>query len=576
MRIPQFHNFGETVMHRFVLLAALILICTVGWADDQSEIRQALVGGDVPQLTSPAFPRPEYFRQLIARPFRYTLEAPKSLRELAQDGKLNLTVNDVVRLVVQRNTTVWLARLDVQTSAVAVLRSQAPFDPRFTGSFNSARAIQPASSDLEAGRDSLETHSLTQSARFSYDQSFASGTNYTATFTGGKLATNNRYTRLNPSITSAFGFTAYQPLLRNRGFFIQKAPIVIARINQQVSRGRFEQTLTETVQSALNQYWNVVQARENLVVLRNSLALSQKSYERDKRALELGALPPLDIFRSEAEVASRKVAVTTAEFRLQQEEDSLRRLIAADIDPDVRNLPLNLMDPPLPPGTLLSMEREAAIERALRSRPEMVNLHRQQAVNDITVRQAANSLKPDLRLTGSYTSSGLGRTYDPAGLLMPGGLGDALSEVFGFGKPTYGFGLTLNLPIRSRQAQADLAAAQIASRRDQYQERDLQQFVTLEVLNAVSQLEQSKANIAGATAARDLAKKNEEAEQRKYDLGASTIFFVLDAQQRASDAETQLLAARIAYRKAVIALQRTTAELLPEYNVVIDDALALK
>jgi outer membrane protein TolC len=85
-----------------------------------------------------------------------------------------------------------------------------------------------------------------------------------------------------------------------------------------------------------------------------------------------------------------------------------------------------------------------------------------------------------------------------------------------------------------------------------------------------------KANIAGAIAARDLAKKNEEAEQRKYDLGASTIFFVLDAQQRASDAETQLLAARIAYRKEVIALQRTTAGLLPGHNVVIDDALASK
>lgn len=555
---------------RRAFLFVLLFAAVVGWADDQSEVKTALVGGNVPQLIAPSFPMPGYFRQILTRPIRYTIQAPGTLRELAQDGKLNLTVNDVVRLVVQRNTSVWLARLDVENSAVAVLRSQSPFDPRFSSSFNSSRATQSTYTRLEASKQ------LGQSARFSYDQAFASGTSYTVSFTGGKTSSNNQFATMNPAITGVLGFTVAQPLLRNRGFFTQKAPIIIARINQQVSRGRFEQTLTDTVQQALNQYWNVVQARENLAVLRNSLALSEKSYARDKRALELGALPPLDIFRSEAEVATRKVAVTSAEFRLQQEEDSLRRLIAADIDPDVKGLPVNLMDPPLPPGTLVSIQREEAIEQALRSRPELVNLHRQQAINDITIRQAANGLKPDLRLTGNYTSSGLGGHTYTDGILFPGGFGDALGEIFDFSKPTYGFGLTLSFPIRSRSAQAEMAAAEIARRRDQYQERDLQQSITLEVNNAVSSLEQSKANIAGATAARDLAKKNEEAEQRKYDLGATTIFFVLDAQQRASDAETQLLSARISYRKAVISLQRTTAALLREYSVVIDDALALK
>ncbi len=91
--------------------------------------------------------------------------------------------------------------------------------------------------------------------------------------------------------------------------------------------------------------------------------------------------------------------------------------------------------------------------------------------------------------------------------------------------------------------------------------------------NAINRLEQSKANIAASTVARDLARKNQEAEQRKYDLGATTIFFVLEAQQRASDAETQLLAASVAYKKAVVAVSRTTGTLLDENQVLIEQAL---
>jgi len=527
-------------------------------------------GADQPRLTVPLFPSPTYFKQAFARPAKYRLEAPGSLKDLVQDGKLTLAVRDVVRLVVQRNTSVWLARLEVQAAAPPVLRAQAPFDPRITSSFTSSRAAQPTSTQLEA------TSQLTQQARFTYEQTFTSGTTYTVSINSSKTASDNRFVFINPAISSNMTFTLSQPLLRNRGLYIQRAPIVIARINEQVSRGRFEQQLTETLQAAINQYWTVVQARENLAVLRNSLELAEKSYARDKRALELGALPPLDIFRSEAEVATRKVAVSTAEYQLRQQEDGLRRLIAADIDPAVRSLPLNLTDPPLPPATVESVNAEEAVEQALRRRPELENLRRQQAVDDISIRQALNALKPDLRLTGSYLSSGLGGNFLRDGLLYTGGLGDALSQVFGFDKPTYGFGLFLTLPIRSRQAQADLAVAEIQQRKNLYQERELQQQIALEVRNAINQLEQSKANITAATAARDLARKNQEAEQRKYELGAATIFFVLDAQQRAADAERELLSARIAYKKAVVAVQRATATLLQQNNVLVDQALAIK
>ncbi len=528
-------------------------------------------GAEQPRLAAvPFFPSPAYFKQVFAHPRHYTLEPPRPLKDLVEEGKLRLGVRDVARLVVQRNTDVWLARLDVEASGPAVLKAYSPFDPKFTSSFFSTRSIAPTFTQLEASTQ------LSQQLQFGYEQSLPSGTGYRVSFNGFKSASNNQFVFLNPAIRTSLGFSVFQPLLRDRGFFAQRAPIVIARINQQVSRGVFEQKLNDTLQDAINQYWNVVEARENLAVLRNSLALAEKSYARDKRALELGALPPLDIYRSEAEVANRKVQVTTAQYQLKLQEDALRRMIAADLDSGVRSLPLDLVDPPAPPIAAQTLDADEAVERALRSRPELDILRRRQAIEDVNVRLALNSLKPDLRLGGNYSSSGLGGNTFQDGRLLAGGLGDALSQLFDFRNPTYGFSLTLNLPIKSHQAQADLATAEIARRKNLYQQRELEQQIALEVRNAVNRLEQAKANIAAATAARDLARKNLEAEQRKYELGATTVFFVLEAQQRASDAEVQLLAASIAYKKAVVAVQRTTNMLLAENNVVIEQALAGK
>jgi outer membrane protein TolC len=512
------------------------------------------------------FPSPNYFRNAFAKPNPVTVSLPGTLRDLVQDGKLRLSIGDVARLVTARNTQVWLARIEVLASEPAVLRATSPFDARFTGSFNTSRASSPTFTALDA------TTQLTQNTQFNYQQQFTTGTSYSVGFSGVKNASNNSFVFLNPSIRTVLNLGFSQPLLRNRGFFVQRAPVVIARITQQVSRSRFEQTLAEQLQAAENQYWDTVQARENLAVLRNSLALAEKSYERDKRALELGALPPLDIFRSQAEVANRRVQVTTAEYQLKQQEDALRRLVAADLDPAVRNLPVDLVDAPgaMPPSESVNMEE--AVELALRRRPELDILRRQQEIEQTNVRVAANSLRPDIRLGGNYASSGLGGNSG----LITGGLGDALRQMLDFNSPTYGFSLTLNLPVRNRQAEADLATAEIAQRRNLYQQREMEQQLILEVRNAVNRLEQSKANIAGSRAARDLAVKNLEAEQRKYELGATTIFFVLEAQQRASDAETQLLNSTVAYQKAVTALHRSTGALLDERRIVVDQALAVK
>jgi outer membrane protein TolC len=154
--------------------------------------------------------------------------------------------------------------------------------------------------------------------------------------------------------------------------------------------------------------------------------------------------------------------------------------------------------------------------------------------------------------------------------VVPGGFGDALNQLFRFDVPTYQFGLTLTLPLRDRAAQADLADALVRKKLDTLRARSLEQQVRLEVLNAISQLESAKAGVQQARVALEFAQKDFEAEQKRYDLGVSILYFVLEAQTRLTNAQSTLVTQTIAYRRALLNLLRVTGQLLDERGIVVN------
>ena len=523
-------------------------------------------------LSAQTFPTPNYFRRVVLRPVPPAqIPGPEGLKDFVAGGKLRLTLDDAIQLTLKNNTDVRINQLNYENSQFAVKRAYAPFDPLFTGSFNANRSTSPSTTTLAGAAVSS---SLSQQTQFNYVQAFQTGTQYSVGFSASKFATNSSFATFNPSISSAMNFSVTQPLLRNRGLFPNHAPIVIAQRSRKQSRATFEVQVNDSVQRAIDQYWGVVQARDNLIVLRKSLELAEATYAQNKRALELGALPPLDIYRSESQVATRRVSVIQAEYQLKQLEDDFRRTIGADLDPYFRVLDLDLVQPAEPSGELLVMDSQEALQRALEKRPELESLRQQLANDDTSVRLAHNSLQPDLNLSAFYSSSGIGGNQvnpTPPPAVFHGGLGDALAQLSAFDFPGYGFTVRLNLPIRNRSAEADMGSAMISKRRDLYTLRQREQAITLEIRNAVHQLEQAKLSMAAAKIARDLGQKNLEAEQRKYELGVQTIFFVLDAQTQLASAEQGLLQAQVSYQRAVAAVERGTGTLLDRFRIHLAD-----
>ncbi len=516
------------------------------------------------------FPQPSYFQKFFVKPNRNIQIAPvPTMDQFVVNGKLRLSLADAIQLTLENNTDIKLNQLQLDVARFNLNRTYGPFDPVLTSQFSPARSTSPATSTLQ-GANTLS--SLSQSFTSGYSQLFQSGTLYNVSWNANRSATNSSFATLNPSITSALSVSLTQNLLRNRGFFANRAPIVIAQRNLKQTRSNFEAAVMDSILRAINQYWDVVQARESLKVTQVALDMAEATYKRNKRELELGALPPLDIYRSESQVAQRKLQLIQAQYSLKQLEDEFRRTIGADLDTRLSVLDLELTESSVPGADMETVDVVAAIQQALQSRPELDALRQQEANDDTNIQLAHNNLQPDLSVSSFYAMNGVGgnQLSSASGtpvVISTGGLGDALDQLGSRNFPGYGMTVSLRLPLRNRSAEADLGNALVSKRRSMYQVRRQEQQITIDVKHAVDQLEEAKLSVAAAKLARDLAEKNLQAEQRKYELGAETIFFVLDAQTQLSSAEQSLVQAQISYQRAVAQVDRVTGQSLAKNHI---------
>ena len=495
------------------------------------------------------------------------LGEPAHLKSFVVDGKLRLSLRDAIVLTLETNSAVRIQETQVESLKFALLGAHAPFDPVLTALYNVNSSSSAPFTQLQGTGASSTFISTTQNAQFNYTQTFETGTIVQAGLNSNNNYANSSFYLFNPYITSTLNFQFTQPLLKNGWVFANRAPLTIARRNLQQSQATFVAEVNTNVLQTVTQYWAVIEARGNLDVARSSMDAAEVTYKRDKRALELGALPPLEIYRSESQVASRRVQVIQSEYTLKQAEDALRMTIGTDQDPYFQALDLELTERPEPGGDLRTIDASSALQLALTKRPEFDAAQAALANDETRIRLAHNHLLPDLDLSGQYISNGLGGTqFNDAGHKTTS---SSLNQLFGFTYPTYTAQLSLTLPIKNRAAKAEMGTALVSRRNDLYNQRQIREQVTLDVSNAVHQLEQAKLSIAAGKEALDLAQKTMAAEQRKYDLGSEPIFFVLEAQTELASAQLGLLQAEVNYQLAVAGVDHATGELLEPYHLQI-------
>jgi outer membrane protein TolC len=417
--------------------------------------------------------------------------------------------------------------------------------------------------------------SLSQPANFSFAETLPSGMQYSVGYAASKSTTNSSFATLNPSLSSALSVNVTQPLLRNRGASVNRLNLMMARSRYGIADSTLKNNLIQLVNSAENAYWDVVQARENLRVALSARKLAVDSLALSQKELDLGAISPLDIYNPQQQLANAELTVSQARFSLTQAENALRKQMGADLDPDIRRIPLELTE-----GVEIAVDSEPLdgekhVARAIAARPDLKAALQSLDTDDMQIRQAKNEILPNLSLTASYTTQGVGGDVytgivgGPGGPSIPGGFGDSLSQMFGFGYPAYSFGLNLSLPIRNRAATADMADALVQKKRDALTVRNNRQAIRLSVLNAVSNVESSKESLKLALVARDFAAKYLDAENQKFQLGSEPMQFVLQAQTQLSQAESAVVQAAVGLRRNLLNLLTQTGELLDERGIAI-------
>jgi outer membrane protein len=518
---------------------------------------------------------PESFSTLLTKQVKSgKLSPPEHLKDYVIDGKLRLGLQDAVRLALENNSAIRIEETQVEAQKFALLGAFKPFDPLLQSIVNINRYSYSGYTQLQGVGDtsSAPLNTLSQTYQVNYTQTFVTGTNLSAGLSSNRSSTNSQFYFLNPYVNSAVTLQFTQPLLRNGWRFANTAPILIARKALQQSHAGFEAQVNDAILQVITQYWSVVQARGTSDVEHRSLDLAETSYQHDKRALELGALPPLDIYRSQSEVAARRLQAIQSEYVLKQAQEAFRLTIGADQDPTFAALDLDLTEKPEPAGEVEDIDPAKVLEQALSSRPEIAAANDAIANDETSLRLAHNALLPDLSLTGFYQTSGIGgNQYDlnTGQLIAAGGVGSSFSQLFGFGFPGYGGSLTLNLPLRNRGAKANLGTALVTRRHDLYAAQMNREQIVRQVSDSVHQLEEAKLTLAAGKSSLELAQKSLAAEQRKYELGAETNFFVLDSQTKLAQSELDLLQTQINYQIARATVDHAMGNLLEPYHVQI-------
>jgi len=526
-------------------------------------------------FATPAFAGRSWVEDFLARYRPSVSSESQAIAALAQGSPVSLGINDLLHLMLENNLDITLNSLPPQTAQFLINTFFQPFDPTLRISATASRNTTLGTSSL-SGAPTLSVLSHTYS--IGYGQTLLTGTSVGVNWLMTRSSSNNTFLLYNPTYSGSLQYSVSQHLLRDRSRDINARQIRVAQNNQKMSDIQFEQQLIDLVSQAQNTYWDLVYAQEDIKVKARSKDLAEKTLEENKIQADVGTMAPIDVVQAESEAASREVDLITATYSETQVEDQVKKLITNHPDPGTVVSSLHPMDSvPLPsPNDVMALQE--AIRYALENRPEMRLLDLQLKNAQIDVDYTANHLKPILDINASYTQNGTGgvKNIRPGGnntpiiAVVPGGLGDALGQMFGYNFNGYAAGFTLQIPLSKRAIGADHDRALSAQRTSKAQADATAQKIALEVRNALSQVEMSRAQITAAQKARELSEQRLDAEQKKFELGVSTIRFVLDEQRNVAASQETELQSTINYTKALVQFDKSIGRTLKRNNIQIE------
>lgn len=533
--------------------------------------------------------------------------AQKPLPELGRvgvdmDRQKPLSIREALALALENNKDIEVARDNVKIAEFDFTAARGVYDPRLASSSYYERLKSPTSSFLSGGSNGATTQSdYTATARLE-GLTPKLGGSYRLDLSSVRLTSDNQFTALNPQYPTALTMSYTQPLFRGLKFDNNRRQIEIARKNLSLTDAQFRQRAIETITNVQRAYWDLVFALRNLQVQRDAVHDSRSQLEHNQRLVNEGALAPIDVVASEAQVAGFEQTLFSSLEEVSRSENNLKNLIAVNRQSDLWNLSIIPTDPVdlVPPDITLPDAMKAALE----NRPELQQSNAAREINEIDQKYFREQTKPAVDLVGSYglvglagTSSGgvnpltassaalrdavnkllLAGGFDrlpdpPSQTISPdllGGYNQSVQNLLSNRFNNFRVGVQINLPLRNRTAQAQLGRSLVEGERIATQREQLEQNIQVDVRNALQLVRSAEARLRAAGIARQASEQQYQSEQRKLDAGQSTVFLVLERQTALTTARGNELRAQTDLNKAIADLQRATGNALTTNSIVV-------
>src|SRR5579862_436084 len=298
-------------------------------------------------------------------------------------------------------------------STLGVGTPVASYDPAITASVGAEHQTSPQTNKQIYGVSSLQLN--TGQINVGYSQAFATGTSFSVQFNNNSQTNNSPFYNLSPTLTSMYQFSFQQQLLAGFGFGPNLRYLRIANNNKKISEIAFKDQVIVTVTQIENIYWDLVNAYEQAQVSEQSLAFAQQSLDTAKKQLQLDSIPEMDVMRAEAEVSRRDQDLTVARTTLQLQELLIKNALTRRLDdPVLEAMPVVPTDRLESTHPAASQAVQDLIAQALQDRTELAESDIDLVNRQISRKAVTNALLPSLSLVGFYGGSGLAGPLNPA------------------------------------------------------------------------------------------------------------------------------------------------------------------
>ena len=485
--------------------------------------------------------------------------APSAPAPQATGPVLKMTRDDAVRMAVENNPDLAVSRFDPAISQTDITAAESAFVPTLQTALQRNSQLQPPV-NLFGGAQGTNTDLWSGTVGVNQQLPWGGG-NYLFSWDSSRTTSDSIINSYNPALASTIQIAFSQPLLRDFKIDPARAQLELARRNREIADTRFLEESVTTKANAERAYWLLVSTLTLVDVQRRSLDLALELERTNRARVDVGQSPPLDLVAAQAEVAQRRENLIVARTNARQSEDLLRTLTVDSKRDDYWSITIEPAD--VAPAVGLPPDVDGAVRRALAERTELVRARKEIQNDETNIALSHSETLPDLRAVANYLTNGAGgsrliRTGDFPGTIVgtqETSFGSVLGQLFTADFPSWTLGLTFSYPLGTSAAHAARARARLERDQSKALLHSLELTAVRQVRDAASRLEQNQQRIETTRLGRELAEQRLDAEQRRFEVGLSTSFLVIQAQRDLAIARNNETQALLDYQLSSVTFQ---------------------